>query len=172
MEKRLDRTDKKVGKTAQEPRKPSFLEMQCKRQEKTSERQYTGNMSEAAQVRTSSLRDRHSKPDASAYRDRQLELKQQIWEAKQSGSRVPLEPSDGSRFGLQSQDNKVKSRPDEKKSNTSELGQKKGSWGDETDGGSLDQLAAVLDFDRFNRFYGKKLNGEETTDLVLNKGTK
>ena len=62
MEQMRGPADKKVSKTVKEPRRQSFTEKQYKTGESSSERQHTGNMSEAAQM---------SKPRSreSVYRD-------------------------------------------------------------------------------------------------------
>src|SRR5215467_459180 len=123
IEKKLDLTDKKVSKTVQEPRKPSFSEMQYKHKEKHSKRQCRENMSEI----TPSLSDLHIEPDARVYSDRRLELTQQRWEAKRNDSGVSPKPSDSQRYWQYRQGGEVKSRPDGRKFDTSKLGQLKGS---------------------------------------------
>ncbi len=119
MEQTRDLTDKKVTKTGQKSRKPSFTEMQYRTRENPSERQHRGNMSEAAQVSTPRSRELVS-------RDRRFEPTAQRWKANRGDSSVTSNPSESPRHGLQRQGNEVKSRPNEKKYPLSRLGQLKG----------------------------------------------
>jgi hypothetical protein len=122
MERKLDLTGKKVSKTVQEYRKPSFTEMQYRRRENSSGRQHTGNMSEVAQVRTPSSSE-------SVSRDGRPALARQRWKATRGDSSATPNPSESPRYRLRSQGNEVEFRPNEQKSNRYQLRKLKGGGG-------------------------------------------
>jgi hypothetical protein len=122
MERKLDLTGKKVSKTVQEYRKPSFTEMQYRRRENSSGRQHTGNMSEVAQVRTPSSSE-------SVSRDGKPALARQRWKATRGDSSATPNPSESPRYRLRSQGNEVESRPNEQKSTRYQLRKLKGGGG-------------------------------------------
>jgi hypothetical protein len=84
-------------------------------------------MSEAVQERTSSSSDRDLKPDVDiASPSRRQQLREQRWLENRRSGGVLSQSSDSTRYRLQNQGNEVQSRPNERKSNTSALGQRKG----------------------------------------------
>ena len=92
------------------------------------ERYHPGNASGAVQDRISSSRDRDIESDAGmVFTDRRQKLRQQRWLKNRRSGGVTSQSSDGPGHWLQNQGNEVESRPNERKSNTSELGQRKGA---------------------------------------------
>jgi hypothetical protein len=174
MERKFDLTGKKVSKTVQESRKPSFTETLHRRRENSSGRPHTGNMSDASQEKSVS-----SLPDAGMVRHK---LRQQRWqgnwqenrqENRRSGG-VLSQSSDGLRYRLQSQSNKVirgdssatpqlsdsqrrwlqsqghkvESRPNEQKFNRRQLHKLKGGYYDDDTSGppvGEDGVCLVMD---------------------------
>ena len=158
MEQTRDLTGEKVTKTVQESRKPSFTETQHRTRGNSSERQHRGNMSEAAQMSTPSSREsvyrdrrfdlrqerwqekRRSGGIISQSRSR---MREADIKCKANPSRFPSlaleltalrisgQSSESPRHWRKWQGNEVKSRPNEKKSNTSALGKLKGGGGGE-----------------------------------------
>jgi hypothetical protein len=118
MKKELDLTEKQIATTRQ--KSPD-----------TWKRRALYNMSEAAQERISSSSDRDLKSDVDiASPSRRQKLRERRWlENRRSGS-VMSQSSDSTRYRLQNQGNEVQSRPNERKSNTSVLGQLKGGGGE------------------------------------------
>ncbi len=117
MERKLDITGEQVGtsrpKSSEGWRKKALYNF--------------SRTSEAAQERTLSSSDRDLKPDVDiAFPSRRQELRQQRWLENRGSGSVLSQSSDNTRYRLQNQGNEVKSRPNERKNNTSELGQRKG----------------------------------------------
>ena len=113
-------------------RTPSFTERRCNKQENPSERHHPGNTSEAAQMSTQSSSDRDIEQDADpVFLHGRPNRREQNWRKNRGeGSKVTSQPSDNPGRWLQSRGSEVQSRPHERKSNTSKLGQLKGGEGE------------------------------------------
>jgi hypothetical protein len=114
MKKKLDLTEEPIATTRQ------------KSQDDWKKRALY-NMSEAAQESISSSSDRDLKPDVDiASPSRRKQLRQQRWLENRGSGSVLSQSSESPRRWLQRQDSEVTSRLNERKSNTSELGPRKG----------------------------------------------
>jgi hypothetical protein len=116
MKEKLNLTDKRASRTVQKSpddwRKTLYG---------------LGNASGAAQDRISSSRDRDSELDVDIeVSSRRQRLREQRWLENRRSGGVLSQSSDSTRYRLQNQGNEVKSRPNDRKSNTSKFGQRKG----------------------------------------------
>jgi hypothetical protein len=158
MEQTRDLTDKKVTKTVQESRKQSFTEIQHRIRGNSSERQHRGNMPETAQMSTPSSREsvyrdrrfdlrqerwQEKRRSGGVMSQSRPKMRESDMKCKVNLSRFPSlalelkalrisgQSSESPRHWRKWQGNEVKSRPNERKSNTSALGKLKGGGGGE-----------------------------------------